>query len=190
MLSARGGGKRFTRSGGAFSPFGGVGWTEAAATVHPMMKRLSLIVAFAVVIAATFTASASAGGGFETITARYGKSPIVHYRIRYDVWPGRYACIEDEYGFYDDPGCYDYESGDATIDVRVFRTFAGGKRRLIHHETALGMNGRASIDLYSYLFPDLYRTTSLSYRIVFRLIDPVTDRVVDLVNRHFRVHYG
>ena len=150
------------------------------------MKRLSLIVALVAMVAATFAGSASAGGSFRTITA-HGQSPIVHYRVRYDVWPGHTCRAGLTSTALPTPSATSTRQATRELDVRVFRT--ARRWQATPHPPRNDVWVRWTCKRRPVRLPvsTLNRRTTLSYRAVFRLIDPVTDRVVDLVNRKFRV---
>jgi hypothetical protein len=133
--------------------------------------------------------TASAAGDFTSITPRFGQSPIVHYRVRFEVYDANAYCVLDEFGFYNDPACSDYDDGNATVDVRVFRIRAHSLK-FVHQETIYGSHHRASEDLYDFQLraPD-YSRRPIPYRAIFRLIDPVTDRVVAKMSRSFAIYH-
>ncbi len=157
-----------------------------------MAGRLRLAAALATTfIGLTAASSAGAAGYFGNITPRFGSSPIVHYRIPFTVYDGAGNCIPDEYGFYDNPACDDYDSNNATVVVRVYRILAH-RLRFVTSDQAYGLRGLASEDLYDFQLHAPYYMppgSSLRYRAKFLLIDPVTDRVVDRVARNFAVYY-
>lgn len=157
------------------------------------MRGAFILITMLVTLVATLVmaGSVSAAGYFTSITPRFGRSPIVHYRIRFDVYDAANYCIRDEWGFYEDFDCESYDTNEAKIDVRLFRLRAHSLR-FVDQETIFGMNGKASEDVYSYQLRTPYYAppgTRIPFRAIFRLIDPVTDRIVAKKSRSFAVYY-
>jgi hypothetical protein len=103
----------------------------------------------------------------------------------FDVFDSRGYCVEDEYGFYDDYDCTDYDDENAPVDLRVMRM--GPHPRIVYSDRLQGFNGRVSTDLYKWELDDFtcpHRT--VYYRAILRLRDPITDRVVDTRTKKFR----
>jgi len=145
----------------------------------------------AATVALTLATSATAAGHITAAGARF-YSDYVHYTLRFNVFDARGYCVKDEYGFYKDYDCENYDSKDATLDVRAFRLRPGMAPRRVYSEEIYGLHGRATEDLYDWELKAPYSArhgTVIRYRVSFRLFDPITDRAVDQVNRYFHISY-
>lgn len=158
------------------------------------MRRFGLRKALVASVIATLlglvmASTASAAGGILNTRARY-YSDYVHFIINYDVWASPDECPVDEYGNYTDPDCYDVDSNDATVDIHVYR-IRNHHRYLRYSDSTYGFSGKATEDVYS---SDIGEPSygcsghyTHNYIAVFRLIDPVTENVVD--HSDFRFSY-
>jgi hypothetical protein len=167
-------------------PLGGPRWESK-------VKRIGVLVAVAAVAALAtlaFASTALGAGYFSGVSARYYSS-YVHYIIRYDVYDDAGYCIRDEWGFYEDFDCEDYDSNTATLDVTGYRVLAHSLRYKFSEEIS-GDHGRATEDVYDFQMRVPYyakRGTVLHYRVRLRLFDPITDRMLDKRVRDFWVKY-
>lgn len=159
-----------------------------------MKKKIILTLLVAVVACLVGASVAKADGYLNGIRVRY-YSDYVHFRIAYSVFDGN--CVQDQYGGYNDPACYDFADGDATIGVQLYRTGGwirhGGRKHYLHRshvfgETADGFNGVATEDIYSYQERTPYcgygTTYRINFKVVFTLIDP-NDNAVDHMTRYY-----
>ena len=149
--------------------------------------RLRLGVLAACIVAALgVTGAASATGYFKT-AQKTSYTSFLHFRATYAVYDGRFYCDKDEYGFYNDFDCMDYDDDRAQVDFRVMRM--GPRPRIIYSDRLYGSRGRVSTDFYSWELPDMsWRCPGpdIHYRAIFRLRDPITDRIVDTRTMKFR----
>ena len=137
-------------------------------------------------LALSFAGTATAGGSFSTARMTF-YSDYVHFRATYEVFDTRGHCVKDEYGFYEDIDCEDYDGGNAPVDLRVMKM--GPHPRIIYSERLSGYHGRVSMDLYSWEVNRIdcpHRT--FYYRAILRLRDPITDRVVDTRTKKLRIY--
>jgi hypothetical protein len=148
--------------------------------------------------------TATAAGNFSGITPRY-YSQYAQYNVHFGVFDADGYCIRDEYGFYNDPSCDDYDANDATLDVRVIQL--GGKvlhwahrggwtgwvgtplrHKRVFSEQLDGFGGKADERFYFDQFRSCYWNSApwrANYQVVFRLFDPVTDQAVDQRSRYY-----
>ena len=153
------------------------------------MKRVGVVAAVGLV-AMAFASSATATGYLTSARARYYSS-YVHYTLRYDVYDGAGYCIRDEFGFYQDFKCEDYDSNSATIDVTGYRVLAHSLRYKFSEEI-FGDHGGATENVYDFQMRAPFYAkagTQLHYRVRFRLFDPISDSVVDKLVRDFWIRY-
>jgi hypothetical protein len=153
--------------------------------------RLRVLAVLVVALATlAFVGAATAAGNLMSVGARY-YSNYVHYSIRFDVYDAAGYCIKDEWGFYNDFKCEDYDDGNATLDATGYRVLAHSLRYKFSEEFS-GFHGRATEDVYDFQIHAPYYAkpgTSLHYRVRFRLFDPISDRVVDKRVRDFWIRY-
>jgi hypothetical protein len=141
-----------------------------------------------VLVALTFIGVASAGGYFKTARQTF-YSDYIHYRATFDVYDSRGYCVKDEYGFYEDIDCEDYDDGNAPVDLRVMKM--GPHPRIVYSERLSGYHGRVSTDLYTWEVDkvDCWHS-KFYYRAILRLRDPITDHVVDIRTKKFSIRCG
>jgi hypothetical protein len=90
------------------------------------------------------------------------------------------SCVQDEYGGYDDPGCYDVDGNNADWDMRVYQTYP--RWRFVYSDRTSTFDGKDSTNLYWSVelgAPFCFSTSwTRSYKAVFRLFSPIDDRVL------------
>lgn len=163
------------------------------------MKKALLVLAATLALGMSVGVGvARADGYIGSVKARFYSSDV-HFRIGYSVFDAN--CVQDQYGGYSNPNCYDFADNDATVGVQIYRTGGrvwtryGWRRprwKHVYGEAFDGTNGIATDDIYTFELGAPYyakRGTRLNYKAVFTLIDP-NDNVVDHSSYRFYWSYG
>jgi hypothetical protein len=152
--------------------------------------RVLLLALVAGAFALTAGASPAGAAGYISSARQTVYTDFIHYRVGFEVYDGRGYCVEDEYGFYNDFDCMDYDDNRATVDIVVYRMRKTKRPRIVYSDRLYGSRGRATEDLYVWQLNnnDSCPSPPTYYRAVFRLRDPITDRIVDTQWKRFSLH--
>ncbi len=146
------------------------------------MKKF--IVTAAALASLTLAGTAMAGGYFTTGRQTFYKTHIL-FRATYEVFDSRGYCYIEN-GVYNDLNCLDYDRGRAPVDFRIMRM--DPNPHIVFSDRLRGRYGRVKRDLFDSEYVDWSCPPStVHYRAIFRLRDPITKRVVATRTKFFRI---
>src|ERR1051325_6790104 len=153
-------------------------------TDHPRVMRRALIALGAAAALLPGAAAARTEAGTLSVHARF-YSDYLRITAMYQVYDASGACSTDEYGFYENDSCYDYDNNSADLDVRISNART---HRRVYADAMYGFSGKSTDSVFYSLdlgFPYYCsRPITRSYIATVRLFDPISDAPV--ASRSFR----